>query len=450
MNTLGFTITAVFVLAMLLLPRRWALLTGIAGVMFLPQTQNVLILGFNTTGLRMIEVAGFLRVAMRRELQACRFNRVDKTFLLLYAYGTIVFLLRSRENQAYAIGEAVDATLWYFTFRALITGPEDVVRFLRDMVFLLVPYAAMVLLESLTGHTPFTALGMESSGWTRGGRPRCFGSFRNPTLLGTFAASFLALYGALWLGRVKRGFVAVAGLACLFIIWASNSGGSISCLGLVVVGWALWPLRWRMKQFQIGLLACLVGLASVMKAPIYALPTKVSSFTGGTGWHRTHLMDMAIDHFGKWWLAGMPERDTADWFPYGLSADIAGSDICNAYVMQAVHGGLGALILFIAVIVLAFGSVGRATRLAAGPDGSPTVNQYLLWGLGVTLNAHVFAWLGDTYFDQTKVYYFMQLACLSSLSTFYLAPAQTGPQRPAPGEPAMGTSTPQTAPVSTG
>ena len=49
----------------------------------------------------------------------------------------------------------------------------------------------------------------------------------------------------------------------------------------------------------------------------------------------------------------------------------------------------------------------------------------MLWGLGVVLALHIMNWLGITYFDQTYLLWFMQLAMVSNLTDEYLRPAKT-------------------------
>src|SRR5664280_1841785 len=217
MNPVGALILAVLICVVLGASRRVALLGMMAGVMFLTQAQQIDVLGFNLYAIRFLEVAGFVRVMARREFSFYQLNKIDRALLWLYGYMTVVFLLRSLVGVANQIGIAADAFLCYFTFRGLVGGMDDFRWFLRALIILLAPYVLLVLIESATGHNPFTLLGGISGGsnWIRHGRPRCFGSFRQPDTLGMFGASFLPLYiGLACITRERKRALAGIGL-CL-------------------------------------------------------------------------------------------------------------------------------------------------------------------------------------------------------------------------------------------
>ncbi|MGH7940242.1 MAG: hypothetical protein ACREFR_04135, partial [Limisphaerales bacterium] len=124
MNAIGASILLVLVIVVLLAPRRWALMGMIAGVLFLTEEQAINIAGFNMFAIRFLEVAGFLRVMIRREFSFQQLNKIDYAILLLYGYTTAVYLLRASEGAAYQVGLAVDAFASYFTFRGLFREME--------------------------------------------------------------------------------------------------------------------------------------------------------------------------------------------------------------------------------------------------------------------------------------------------------------------------------------
>ncbi len=394
--------------------RRLALVALMFGVMYIPQTQGVLFLGFSLTGIRIVELVGFFRVITRGELRAFKFNGLDKLLLATYGFMAIIYSLSGRSGGVYVVGVFVDATLAYITARSLIRDTDDIFWFLKALVFLLIPYSLLLGIEQATGRTPFEHLGMEVVGWNRGGRPRCIGSFRNPTLLGTLGASFLPLYAAVLFSR-KYLKTALAGVgACLFIVWASNSGGSLSCALVAIMGWCCWALRHRMKEFRRGILFLLFALAIVMKAPIWYLPAKISAFTGGDGYHRSRLLELAYQHLGEWWLSGMPMADTSNWFPYVISSTGA-ADMTNYFLMFGITSGLIGFALFIGLIVRLYKALGGG--LGEARQTPDLARELLLWGLGVMLTAHVSNWFGITYFDQTQIYAYMQLAMIAGATT---------------------------------
>jgi hypothetical protein len=301
-------------------------------------------------------------------------------------------------------------------FRGFLHDAEEFKWFLRTVLLLLIPYAGLLLVETFAHHNVFSSMGgIDFGGWLREGRQRCQGSFRHPSLLGTLGASFLPLYIGLASSKLNRTFAVIGIGVCLLIVWASNSGGPASCVGVAVLGWLLWRFRMHMKLFRRAVAGMLILLALVMKAPIWYLIARVSSITGGGGYHRSYLIDAAYHSLSQWWLFGMDIKKTQDWFPYTLVTTGA-ADITNVFIAAGLAAGIVGIFLLIRLLVNAYVSLGSAlavARLSPGDDGS---SEYLLWGLGVMLAVHIFNWLGITYFDQTYAIWFLQLAAISTLT----------------------------------
>ena len=417
MNLLGVSILVVLLAVVLCASRRIALLAMLAGVLYLTQEQQVDVLGFNLYAYRFLNLAGFIRVLSRREFSFRGLTGIDRALLWLYGYATVVFLLRSVTGQGYQVGLAVNAFLCYFTFRGLIADIDDCRWFLRAFLLLLAPFALLVMVESLTGHNLFTVLGgiAGEAKWMRHGRPRCFGSFRQPDTLGMFAASFLPLYvGMICIARER--WRAILGVVlCLAIVQASNSGGPVSAAAVGLVGWLFWRVRTTMRKVRWGLVLMLTAMALTMKAPIWYIFDRASSITGGDGWHRSYLIDVFYQHLGRWWLAGMPNTETSGWMPYDL-ATAGGADITNQYLCFGMAAGLGAIGLFILLLKRAYSALGLAMSLLRSASATTDEGEFLLWGLGAVLTVHIINWFGIAYFDQMYVIWFMQLAAVSSLS----------------------------------
>lgn len=416
MNAIQACILSIIVLAIFSVPQRWALMAMMAGVLYLTQEQRVEILGFNLFAMRFVELAGFIRVTVRREFSFSRLNGIDRIFLLFYGYMTVVFLLRSNEGMAAEkIGAAIDAFLCYFTFRGLLATVQDLRWCLRAFLLLLVPYVGLVLIESFTNHNSFTSSGAYYASVLREGRMRASGTFRHPSLLGTLGGSFLPLYIGLWFGKNDRTLASTGIALCLAIVWASNSGGPASCVAVCLMGWLLWPARARMSLVRRVLFGIVILFALAMKAPVWYMLQRVSNVTGGDGWHRSHLLDMAFQNLDKWWLAGMPVQDTSTWFPYVMS-NTGGADMTNQFLLYGITAGLGALFLFILLLTRAWRNLGETLAILRNNAETRRENEFFCWALGVLLAVHTFNWLGITYFDQTYVMWFMQLAFISTLT----------------------------------
>lgn len=416
MNLAGTSIVSLLILVVLCAPRRWALVGMMAGVLYLTEGQHVQVLGLNIFSIRFLELAGFIRVIARREYSFSMLNKLDLALIWLYCYMTVVFLLRSSENVAYQIGMAVDAFLCYFAFRGLMSNIEDFRWFLRAFLLLLAPYTLLILFESFTRHNLFSAMGAVADGtWVRGNRIRCFGSFRQPDTLGMFAASFLPLYIGMACISQERKFALMGVTFCLIIPWAANSGGAASAVGMGLLGWiGFWRLRTKMQKVRWCIVAIIVALALVMKAPVWYIFAHVSSVTGGDGWHRSYLIDVAYRHLSQWWLCGMSAKETAGWFAYTLGT-LDQADICDQFISFGLIAGLPAMILFIFLLVRAYGSLGKAMAAVRNSQRETGPAEFLLFGLGVMLLVHIIDWFGITYFDQMYMVWFMQLATISSL-----------------------------------
>lgn len=413
MNAIGAGITALLIVVVLIAPRKWAVIGLMAGVLYLTQKQAIDLFGLNLTAIRIMEVAGVIRIVARGEVSFLRANSIDRALMLLYGYTTTLFFIRSATWQAEILGTMVDATLCYFLFRCLIRTIDDLEWFLRVFAIVLVPFVALLSVEMMTRENPFKLMGGETSE-VRNDRLRCLGSFRNSSSLGTFGASLFPLYIGLAFLKGKRVLAFIGVAFSLGILYFANSGGPLSAAAIGAFGWLCWPLRRRMVVIRYALVGGVALLALVMKAPIWYLIDRVSSVTGGTGWHRAYLMDVAFQNIGKWWLVGMEMSETRDWFPYILGITGA-ADITNNFIDFGLHAGVFAIALLVLLLVRAFQSIGQAL-MAVRLKTKRNDHEYLLWALGCALAVHVVSWLGITYFDQMYFAWFMQLATISSIS----------------------------------
>jgi hypothetical protein len=417
-NTLGASILSVLLVTVLFASRRWALMGIVAGILYLTQAQQVETGGFNMYAVRFIEIAAFVRVMARREFRPSALNRLDRTFILLYVFTVSVFLLRSTEDQAYQIGATVDAFLSYFAFRGLVRDAAEFRWFLLMFLVLLAPYAVLVSIETITSNNPFAAIGgveliRAGDRWFREGRLRATGSFGHPTLMGNLGGTFLPLYIALWLAGSRRFWASIGVALCLTLVWASNSGGPATCVATTMLGWMLWSVRESMSWVRRGATVFIVLLALVMKAPIWYLLSRISDITGGDGYHRSVLLDVAFQNLGKWWFAGMRLLDTSAWLPY-TNTNTGAVDLTNNFLAFGITAGLGSMLLLITLLVQGFKQIGRA--LGNLRSHNDKALEYLYWGLGVMLGVHLFNWFGIVYWDQSNLIWFLHLAIVSSLS----------------------------------
>ncbi len=414
MNAIGLATLSILLVLVLFAPSRWAVLGVFGGVLYMTIGQVIDFYGLHVFPTRVLTLAALIRVLVRGEWSVGMLNSIDKILILTFGYQAVIFILSGNGSPINMIGQLVDVTLAYFAGRGLLRCFEDLEWFLRALALMLIPYVILLYMESSSGTNPFADIGGMALHNSRDGRVRCVGSFVHASILGTFGGSFIPLFIALSLRGGSRVMGILGVLLCLTIVLLSNSGGPATCAMLAVIGWLFWFLRSKMSAVRTSIFWVLMVLALIMKAPLWYLPTKLSVISGGDGWHRSYLMDVAFRNLDHWWLTGMPVLETKDWFPYTVAS--GGADLINYYICFGISAGVVATGLFCYLLVCAFSQLGRALATVRLQAHLNSENELMLWALGVVLTIHVFNWFGMVYFDQYNVVFFMQLAVLSTLS----------------------------------
>ena len=380
MIPLGIALTLLFVTAVMMLPRVYAALGVMAAVCYITQGQLYVVAGLNMHAIRIVLLAGLVRVFLRGEFRDIKFNKIDWTMIAFILTMTIIPSWREGTWAifVYRLGSAYDIALSYWVFRALLKNWMEVEEFFYGLAFLIVPMTLEMIFECVMHRSLYEPFGGIGDLTIRQGRPRCQGAFRIGITAGVFGATLIPLFVALLRSKGRqRG--AVVGLICALIItWTSNSSGPLMAALSSVVAWMFWPMRERMQTVRRGILAVLIGLHLSMKVPVWYIFSKLGMLTGGDGWHRSYLIDRFIHYFPNWWLAGT--EDTHDWMPYVLPDGNA--DITNLYVAVGITGGLTTLVLLIWMLVLCFKFLGTALS-AVRTQFSET--EILLWGFGGAL-----------------------------------------------------------------
>lgn len=413
-NPIGLSLTLAMGLLMVILPRRYALVPVIILVCFMTMRQRIIVAGLDFTMLRILALFGWIRLFVRQEVHLLKLNAIDKALLWWVLSSMIAYTLLWQTFDAFInrLGFAYNAVGMYFLFRLLVTRFDDVVRVFKILAIFVVPLAVSMLFEMTTGRNAFGIFGaVNPITQVRDGVLRCQGPFAHPILAGTFGATTLPLFVALWWQGGANRLLAVLGVVSSTIITltAGSSGPLFSYLA-GILGLSLWPLRKHMRAMRWGLALMLVALHIVMKAPVWALIGRVNVFSGSTGYHRAYLIDRAIANLGDWWLIGT--QSSAKW-GYGLN------DVTNQYFREGVNGGLLAMFLFISIIAFCFRGVGRAIRVLDGENNSRR-DQLCLWAMGAALLSHVVTFMGVSYFDQNFVVWMMLLAMIATSTGLFL------------------------------
>jgi hypothetical protein len=398
------------VLLTLLLPRKYAIIPVLLITFLVPAGQQIYLAGMHWTALRVIIVAGFVRVACSRfssksQVFGGGFNLIDQAFLcctLCQAAGTVLQYMQTPAliNQ---FGFLIDELGGYFLLRYLIQDRHDIYRALKCLAFLSVILAGFMIREQLTLRNAFGTLGgVQLVPDVREGKVRSQGVFQHALMAGSFAATLLPLFFLLWKSGKARLIAVLGVMGCTIMTITSQSSTPLLAYIAGVLAVLLWPIRKHMKKLRWGLVIALLGLAMVMKAPVWFLIAHIDLTGGSSGYHRAELIDQFIRHFSDWWLIGTTNAGT---WGYDLW------DTQNQYVNVGESGGLAAFVFFIVMICRCYQRIGNARRSAAGKSGP----EWFVWLLGAALFAHLVAFFGVNYFDQSKMGWFLLLAMICSV-----------------------------------
>jgi len=409
----------------LVLPRRKAIIPLLSASILIPFDQIALIGPFHFMMLRVLILFGLLRLLTRARsstlpLFSGGLTSLDRAMLLFTLVNAINWILLWQQWQTFIfqLGEAYTVLGMYFVLRFFIRDQEDIEITIRVFAYIAVVIAMVMAYEQLNGWNPYALLGGSRSSFfsslmQRENRLRATGCFLHPILAGTFGAIVLPLFfGLLWTGRKHRRIAIIGIISTVIITGASNSSTPILGYGAGLLGLCFWPLRNWMRLIRWGIVLSLVSLHMVMKAPVWHLISRIDIVGGSSSEHSYQLINQFILHFSDWWLIGAKNNGQWGWDMY---------DTANQYVEIGQNAGLMPFVLFLAVIVYAFKYIGKARRA-----GIARTNQLLCWSLGVALFAHVVAFFGISYFDQTIVAWYALLAMISAAR---LIPVQKEPHR---------------------
>lgn len=385
------------VIATFIVPRKYFLLPYILAACFVPADQRIIIMGLDFTILRILVVAGVLRILVRNEQRPIHWNKFDKMVFAWAFCCAIVYVLQWGDMRALInrSGFLFDVIGLYWLFRQSIHSWDDIKFVAIFLAFSALTLAVLVGLEWATGRNPFVFLGRVGT-VMREGRYRCQAAFPHSIMLGLFWATLVPVFiGFANTGQHKNFYYTAAG-ASIFIIFATASSTPIATLLIILFLMSLFRCRRWGRQIAYGMCGMVIALHIVMNNPVWHLICRVNLIGGSTGWHRFILIDGAIKHFGEWALIGT--RDTAHW-GRGLH------DLTNQYILEGVRGGFITLLLFIVVLIMAVRTLGRYSLSVMSAK-----QQWLGWCFCVSILGHCVAFFGVSYFGQIKLLLYMIFA----------------------------------------
>ena len=414
MNLIGVLFTLVMGFLAISLPRRFAILPIMLTSLYMTQGQETVISGLNFTILRLVILFGWLRLFIRQELTPIKFNTIDKLIIAYVCVGFITYILLWQTFAAVVtqLGFAYNVIGIYFFFRYLLRDYQDIERTIMIIGLAILPLSIVIIFEMLTGRNIFSIFGgVPEIAVMRDDSFRCQGPFRHAILLGSFGASSMSLLVGLYTNeKNRRLWLKLSIGAAILMTVASNSSGPAMACGFGLIGFLTWYFRRHMRVIRWGILCALISLHLVMKAPVWFLIARIGYLIGGSGWHRSFLIDMAIKHFDEWWLIGT--KYTAHWFPYALAINPDMTDITNAFIGDGVTGGVIKMLLSIFIIVACFKTVGQSMSVV---ENTAHFLPFQVWSIGVCLLVHVVSFFSVSYFDQMIVFWYMLLAFIATI-----------------------------------
>lgn len=392
-----------------LLPRRSIVVPLLLTAFLVPLGQVVVVAGVHFPVLRIITLFGVARLFRSRLSSQIGpltggFNSVDKAFSLWAFFYALNFVLMWMETQALIqrVGFLLDVFGMYFLLRFLIQNDEDMLRVIKLLAIVAVVIALSMIGEQLTRQNIFGLVGgVRSVPEMREGRIRSQGVFQHPLLAGAFGATLFPLFVGLWEDRKSRIAVIVGMISSTLITLTTVTSTPLLTYAAGILALCLWPFRRQMRLIRWGIALMLLGLHFVMKAPVWALIGRIDVTGSSSSYQRYALVDNFIRHFGDWWLLGAKNYNQWGWDMWDLS---------NQYVGYGLAGGLVTLVFFIAIISRSFGKLGTARKFVEGDRKQ----EWFLWSLGAALFAHVVAYFGTGYWDQTAVAWYALLALIST------------------------------------
>ena len=408
---MGAAILCLAIILMLVVRRKFLIVPFLTAGVLLPFDINIVVAGFHFPPLRLLLVAGWLRVAFSRDIHVPRMNSLDKAFLLWALCNAIFFSL------LWASMGAVNnrlGFLWttlgtYFLVRVLIRDKTEVLRVIRILAILMAIIAPFMLIERFTQHNAFAIVGAPLISAVRDGKIRGEGPFSHSIIAGTMGAMLLPLFiGLWWQGKRYRKVFGLGVASSIGMVIASSSSTPLMTSAAGIFALLLWQFRSYLGMVRWGLVLCIAGLQTAMKSPVWFLIARAGRIIGGSGYHRAMLIDTFVRHFNDWWMIGTMNNPR---WGYDMW------DVDNAYVAAGLGGGLLTFIAFIAVLVYAYKRIGRSRKLAQLSCN----DEHLVWAIGASLFANTAAFFGIIYFDQSILIWYSLLAMTSATAVFNLS-----------------------------
>jgi len=399
-HPVGMSLVIFLGILLLFLPRRRAMIAVVACASLIAVGQRVVIFDLDFNFLRILVLFGWARIFIQQEYRWFRWQPMDKWFLLWITTELILYVMSSGMVVfVYRLGITFEAVGMYFIVRMVVRDLDDVRGLVEAAAYISLIVVCLFMYEKKTARNLFAVFGgVPEITVIRQGKLRCQGAYAHPILAGCFWAVLVPMiFSRIFSPGFGRVIACLGLFGSLGIIYLSSSSTPIVGVIAAIVGFAVFPIRRHMKALRWSIVVVLTCLHFSMNKPVWHLIARTDLIGGSTGWHRYHVINQFINFFREWALMGV--RDVTHW-------EIFCNDITNQYACEGIRGGFPTLALFIYMISLGFGNVGRLWRSVEHSPG----DLMMAWGIGVSFLVHIVNFFGVCYFGQIDMLWYISLA----------------------------------------
>ncbi|RPJ33212.1 MAG: hypothetical protein EHM17_11100 [Verrucomicrobiaceae bacterium] len=412
MNASALVFFLLCAVVLLVVPRRWAPVPLLVGCCYMTMGQGIEIGAFSLPIYRMLLFVGLIRMLLKGEKIEGFGNTTDKLVFFLMGWIFLASFFHDGElgsGPVYALGVIFNFALVYFLIRAWCRDVPEVVGVIVIIAFMLAPIAVEMVMERVTKTNLFAVFGgVPHEVMFREGKYRAQGPFRHSILAGTVGAVCIPLFIGIWHKNRMASIIGLVSGFCIAI--ASASSGPLMSMIVSICAVIMWRYRHLTNQARWTALVLYFAFQIYTGQPGYYLLSRIDLTGSSTGWHRARLIESAFQFIDEWWLFGTDV--TRHWMPTGVSFSPYHADITNYYLAFGVVAGLPAMLVVIAILVICFRWIGRTTRLL---EDAEKQEAFVVWCLGAGLFAHAATSISVSYFDQSLVFFWMNVAIISSM-----------------------------------
>jgi hypothetical protein len=396
-----------------MVPRKFALAPLLTGCCFMTTGQGLELGAISLPVYRLLLLVGIMRAVVKRERIFGGLNLIDKLMIGWSAWGVFASLFHDAalgSGPLYALGSSFNILSIYFLARVWVSSVDDMYDLVKLIPLILLPISIEMVSEKFTGRNLFAALGgVPEYVLLREGKYRAQGPFLHPILAGTVGACCIPLFMGILKSAKNRGILGISVGICM-VIASSSSGPVMSLLaGLFATG--IWLVRAYTGAMRWCAVAFYGILMLVMKQPPYYIISMIDISGGSTGWHRSFLIERTMMFLSEWWLFGTDY--TRHWMPdQGTAMSPTHTDITNYYIAFAVSAGLLSVLLLFYILWVSFKWVGQCYRTM---DESDPGSGFSVWCFGAALFAHVATSISVCYFDQSVIFFWLNIAVIASV-----------------------------------